>query len=258
MTPIDRVVTLPRTEQQRVLSDLRGWVWGLCIPVTLLALGFMILPDPTVVKTCITICLVSLQLVVGYVLLQKSTKQARLWLLYSAIWDVNMIIFTSGIAALVGFKLQRLPSLLTFWMLVVGACSLIFILMWKYYTPALGEYLHTDTQTGRFDLQEGMFSLLIPPASLSSMPKNPILKKIVAIIVPSTSIFIALGAVYGVQLGKSSWQWKDVLFGVLAVTTGGILTTALTCIFYTYRFIHRWEKSTGRTMWIKGFEPGSS
>ena len=31
----------------------------------------------------------------------------------------------------------------------------------------------------------------------------------------------------------------------------------MTCAFYTYRWIRRWEKSTGRTMWIKGFEPGS-
>jgi hypothetical protein len=29
----------------------------------------------------------------------------------------------------------------------------------------------------------------------------------------------------------------------------------MTCAFYTYRWIRRWEQQTGRTMWIEGFEP---
>jgi hypothetical protein len=46
--------------------------------------------------------------------------------------------------------------------------------------------------------------------------------------------------------------------GWLWLSIAAISVATATAAFYTYRFIRRWEKSTGRTMWIEGFEPTSS
>jgi hypothetical protein len=51
---------------------------------------------------------------------------------------------------------------------------------------------------------------------------------------------------------------RDLGLGGLSLLIAVIFVATMTCIFYTYLWIRRWEKQTGRTMWIKGFEPGGN
>jgi hypothetical protein len=43
--------------------------------------------------------------------------------------------------------------------------------------------------------------------------------------------------------------------GTLFLFLAAMFIATATCTLYTYLWIRRWEKETGRTMWIKGFEP---
>jgi hypothetical protein len=85
--------------------------------------------------------------------------------------------------------------------------------------------------------------------------KNPLLRKATATLLPYSGILIAVSAASGVRGGSKFLSGRDLGGGTLFLFLAAMFIATATCATYTYLWIRRWEKETGRTMWIKGFEP---
>jgi len=68
-------------------------------------------------------------------------------------------------------------------------------------------------------------------------------------------IFALLGGNMGMRMNQSEFRYKELVFDLLIYLLAVLLFFEVVSSFYTYRFIRRWEQQTGRTMWLKGFEP---
>ena len=231
--------------ESRYFRDMTLFPLGICIFIGLLV-GF---DWPPTWRTALILCLLSLQ--TWYVVEVYCWKQiARLWFLAGMMGFLNC-----GIFFLIGAKLETLQFIPIAWL--VGTVSIIvgvsFLWSLAYTASIWPDLVKRDLAIGRFNLERGFFD----PATISlDFPYKSIFMRktapIVALLLPTFSI---LGAVIGVELTRpnrlslSLWGSAFNLIGVCSCS----YVVAFT--FYTYLWIRRWEKQTGRTMWIKGFEP---
>ena len=247
-------VRLAQANYRRLLSEMRGWIWGcLGLAVGPLSIFFWILPNPTVLKSIVTWLLLGSQTILGYQVFQN--PKARLWWLYMTLCCFNMMIFCIGLA-LAEFKLQ-LPLLLSSWLVMTIVVCALFAVQWRLYTPIVTQHLQQDTQTGRFDLQTGTFDFMVPPSSMSVQYRSEFMRRVAAIVISSSSTLVILAAIWGRELNRMHSPWRDLIAGGLFLGFAIFLASRVVVPLYIYRWIRRWEKATSRTMWIKGFEPGA-
>lgn len=246
-----RASTTDRNQSTKLLWD---WIWpSLFLLDVPFAVFFVVLPNPTFVKFLIATALFLIHLLIAYWVRYRQ-QLVYLWLLFIGMLFVNLTCFTSGFAFDACFRL-RWPQDAAIASLFLIPLIAVALVTWQYYTPGMKEPLEADCRTGRFDLQRGTFSLLIPPTFYEF--KTPLLRKATAILLPASGILIAISAASGVHSGEKILVGKDLWSGVLSMVLAILFVFAATCTYYTYTWIRRWEKSTGRTMWIKGFEPSA-
>ena len=243
----------PQTDRKQALTLMRGWIWGCFIIEVLFAVAFVVLPNPNLAKVLFAAALLLTHLLLLYHV-RYHRQFARFWFLFLAMWFLNLGCFTAGLAMDTGFHF-RWPQYGGYGFLLLGGLAGTAYLTWRYYTPILKELYTVDSQTGRFDLEKGTFSLSIPPTLYEY--KTPILRKATAILLPYSGVFIAIAAASGVHGGGKLLTGRDLGSGASSLFLAVVCVGTMTCTFYTYRWIRRWEKATGRTMWIKGFEPTS-
>ena len=221
-----------------------GWIWPLFFIEGLFAFFFVIAFQPYFLKLVVAGTLISVEMYLAYNIRYR-WQLARLWFLHYLMGGFNLIFFTLGIAVLWGFRL-RLPEdslkliAILFGLVAVGALTK------RYYIPGLQPLLEADTRTGRFDLEKGTYSLRVLPNFYES--KIPLLNK---------PFQVGLIAFIAIEV-TAQFLHKDIWGGMLFLIITALCVGGLVGIFHTYRFIRRWEKQTGRTMWIEGFEPGAS
>ena len=244
-------------ELNRDRTLLWEWTLPLYLGEVLFGIFFVMFPNPSVFKAVLTALLLFMHGAMGYWRL-KVRQVASGWFLWGMLWALSMGCYSAGLAILTSFRLQPLSRLADFGvgcLIVVGLAGVAY-LSWRYYTPPISKLLEADTDTGRFDLERGTFSLAVPPSLYEF--KRPILRKASAILVGSSGTLIAISAASGVHGGRQMLMGKDLSAGALELVLAVIFVMIVPASFYTYRWIRRWEKQTGRTMWIKGFEPGSN
>ena len=217
----------------------------------LFAICFVVLPRPTSFKVILAGGLLLARFLVIY-RIRYYRQFARLWFLSGAMWFLNVTCYTTGLAIDACFRF-RWPQDIGYTAFIFGGLIGTAYLTWRYYTPVMKPLLEADCHTGRFALDSGTFSLLVPPTFYEF--KTPLLRKAAAILLPSSGALIAISAASGVHGGRKLLEGRDLGFGALSLFLAAGFVFAVTCAFYTYRWIRRWEQQTSRTMWIKGFEP---
>ena len=243
----------PQTDREQSAALMWDWIWPAFVLLEgPFALFFIVLPNPNFPKALLAIALLGVHLVLVYNVRYRR-QLARLWSLFGTMTFLNMACFIAGYAIVACFRF-RWPRDLGYVLLFMGGVAGIAYWTWRYYTPLMKELLEADCRTGRFDLDRGTFSLLIPPSLYEF--KTKVLRKATAILLPYSGVFIAIAAASGVHGGRKLLVGRDLGSGALSLFLAVMCVFAMTCAFYTYRWIRRWEKATGRTMWIKGFEPG--
>ncbi len=231
-----------------------NWIW----PTILLgdlpfATFFVILPNPSFNKLLFAATLLFIHFIMAYQLRYQS-QSAHLWAIFLAMWGINIACYTIGLTFNAYFR-WRWPQDASYILLIVATSVLTAYMTWRYYTPLMKLLLEADCRTGRFDLERGTFSLAIPPTFYEF--KTPLMRRAMTILLPASGTLTAIAAASGVRSGDNLLHGKDIGVASLFLIGGVLAIITTTCALYTYRWIRRWEKTTGRTMWIKGFEPQS-
>lgn len=249
-----------RTDRAQAVKLVWDWIWPALSIQALFAAFFAVSPEASSWPSLLSPTRVSLAtflLLVGAHLAYRMRYQrqlARLFFLFGVTWLLNTVFFAAGFAFLTCF-LFRWPQDIGYGLLVLGGLVGVAYLTWRYYAPLLRELHERDTHTGRFDLEKGTFSLAIPPSLYEF--RTPLLRKVMAILLPYSGVLVAISAASGIRGGSNLLTGRDVGTGVLFLFLASAFVVVMICGLYTYRWIRRWEKATGRTMWIKGFEPGT-
>lgn len=244
----------PQSDREQSAALMWDWIWPfILLGNPIFGAVFIILPDPNWTKFLIAATLILAQLILAY-RMRYQRQLARLFFFFGVMWFLNMAFFAAGFGMLTCLRF-RWPQDAGYGLLVLGSLAGVAYLTWRYYTPVMKELHERDTHTGRFDLEQGTYSLAIPPTFYEY--KTPLLRKAMGILLPYSGVLIAISAASGVRGGSKLLHGRDVGSGVLFLVMATIFVGVATCGLYTYRWIRRWEKATGRTMWIKGFEPGS-
>lgn len=232
------------------------WVWPLSLGEAVFGLAFVLLPDPTTVKASFALGFLVLHGAVAYWVM-RVRQVAWLWFVWTALCALNTSLYTAGLAVLTGFRLRPLLNPEDFGIASLIAVGLVVVacLTWRYYTPLMQELHAADCRTGRFDLDRGAYSLAVLPNFYEF--KTPLLRRASVILVSSSGVLTAIAAASSVHGGERLLRGRDLGAGALFLFIAVTMVALMTCAFYTYRWIRCWEKSTGRTMWIKGFEPGA-
>lgn len=233
---------------KRELKWLRDWtVFPLLINV---GIGFLVALDQPLnwPKVSTVVTLLSIQAFCS-LSVYWHRRLARRWHAAGGLWAFNLgLFFFMG-------ALEQWALMPPLW-LVIGISAIPIMSIWslRYVASLWPDLLKRDVAIGRFNLERGTFDLTA--ISLEFPYKSQFMRKIAPTIVVLLPVFPVLGAVIGVELTRperlgSHELWVGACY--LLVTLG--MSYGLAHLFYTYRWIRRWERQTGRTMWIKGFEP---
>jgi hypothetical protein len=240
-----------QADRIQVIKIMNGWLWPFTLLAALFAIGFVIMLDISLLRGIIAMGLLGIQSYLAYGIRYRD-HLARKWFLFILMAFLNLTFFTIPFAICVGFRLQWFEDGIAIIMLLIGLIGVVG-LTWCYYTPLMKGLLEKDCTTKRFDLEKGTFSLLMPPSFYEF--KTPLLRKAMEILLPYSGILIAISAASGVHGGRNLLMGRDIGTGILFLLMAVFFIAAATCTLYTYLWIRRWEKQTGCTMWIKGFEP---
>ena len=234
------------TDQRKSAVLMWDWIWPAFVLLDLpFGACFIILPNPTLTKLLIATTLILIHLGIAY-WVRYQRQLARIWQLFGAMTFFNLASFTVGLAIHAYFRFHQPSDIGQILLIIATALVGVAYLTWRYYTPHMKPLLEADCQTGRFDLEQGTFSLFVPPSLFES--QNLFLRKMTAILVILSGFLIAISAASGVHGGH------DGGLGALSLFIAAMSIFTVTCSLYTYYWIRQWEEHTGRTMWIKGFE----
>ncbi len=178
----------------------------------------------------------------------RSAAQYQFWL--GALWSfVSLTLLTMSLLLLSLFLTKDRSWLVA---LLVGYGGSLFGI-WFLCGLVWSQTLPVDQHSGRINVLEGTFCPMIPQAVFQF--RNRLVARVVAVIGANGVILAVIGANVGMRMQQGAFTHKELVFNAVAYLLGVLILFAVTSCLYTYRFIRRWERQTGRTMWIKGFEP---
>lgn len=203
------------------------------------------------ILTVLGACIVS-SLIIGTK--AYTTRVARQYYLL-----VGLVSFFSSLALLLSSLALLACHLLRYdlWVIVLVCGYMVNCLgIGKLYRPIWDQTFSVDQDSGRIDLVSGTMCPIIPQTTFHF--RNPILERISIIAAANGILAASLGGIVGMRMQQSPFKHKEIILGLLIYLLAVLLLFVVMSNLYTYRFIRRWEKQTGRTMWIKGFEPKDS
>ena len=118
--------------------------------------------------------------------------------------------------------------------------------LWRFSKTYMEKAIEGIKQHGRYDFQQGIFwpFVMIPPET-----------KFGQWLVAIGPILGGLAIYLGFYFRVTHADIEKLVTGIMGYAVGFVFLFAASCAYYELQFIRRWEKETGRIMYVAGFGP---